>query len=369
MTLGARYQRNWIIAVVALLATPMLVHLCGPRATVSKAEARMLAQAPGIPETLDQWRRYPRALDRFLADHFGLRDLLVRLNGRLRYAMASPTDLRVVYGREKWLFFNGDGMLQQSMGLLQRSRDIERFADFAASYRKRLARSKIAFLVAIPPNSATIVRDRLPAWAAAKPATSEYDLMLSALTARNVPSVDLRPALLQANAADPAYLRTDTHWTRRGALFGYNAAVAALGRSDWAIDPDRVVRGHATVPGGDLARMVGVSADISDDDADIDLSAYAPRPMDITNIDTQQRETGGSATATGRDGPTVVILGDSFTEHYWRDYFALHVGRYVWIHHELCGFKPAIVDAFKPDAVILAPTERFMFCWNLPSKS
>ena len=369
MPLLARHRRYWIVGIVALFAAPMLVQVVETRATVSTREARTLAPRPEFPRTLDQWLAFPRALDRFLADHFGLRDQLVRINGLLRYAMVSPTDLRVVYGQEKWLFFNGDGMLQQSMGRLRRERDINRFAEFAASYRQRLSQNKVAFLVAIPPNSATIARDRLPPWAASKPATSEYDLMMQALQARKVTTVDLRPALQSAHAHEPAYLRTDTHWTKRGALFGYNAVVAALGHSDWTIDPNVVARGHAEIPGGDLARMLGVSADISDVDATIDLSAYGPQPMETTDIDTKQRETGGSVTETGRKGPTVLILGDSFTEHFWRGYFGLHVGRYVWIHHELCGFRPEIVDALKPDAVILAPTERFMFCWNLPPTS
>jgi alginate O-acetyltransferase complex protein AlgJ len=369
MSLLARYRRNWIFVIVALLATPMLVQLFEARATVSEREARTLAPRPDVPKTLLQWRQYPRALDRFLSDHFGLRDALVRINGLIRYAVVSPTDLRVVYGRGRWLFFNGDGMLQQSMGLLRRERDIKAFADFAAHYRDHLARKNTAFLVAVPPNSATILGNQLPEWAGSKPVESEYDLMMRALASRNVKMVDLRPALAEANAEEIAYLRTDTHWTKRGALVGYNAVVAALGHPDWTIDPKLVVRGHSRIPGGDLARMLGVSADVNDVDSIIDLSPYAPRAFEVTSIDTHQRETGGSVTQTGRQGPTVVILGDSFTEHYWRRYFALHVARYVWIHHELCGFVPEIADAFKPDAVILAPTERFMFCWNLPPVS
>jgi alginate O-acetyltransferase complex protein AlgJ len=365
MSLLARYRRNWIFVIVALLATPMLVQLFEPRVTVSEREARTLASKPDVPKTLSEWRQYPRAFDRFLSDHFGLRDALVRVNGLIRYAVVSPADLRVVYGRGRWLFFNGDGMLQQSMGLLRRERDIKAFADFAAHYRDRLARKKITFLVAVPPNSATIVRDRLPRWAAATPVTTEYDLMMRALASRNVKVVDLRPALSAADVAQHTYLRTDTHWTSRGALVGYNAVVAALGHSDWTIDPNLVVRGQVKTSGGDLARMLGVSADVSDVDATVDLAPYAPRPLQVTPIDTHQRETGGSVTQTGRQGSTVLILGDSFTEHYWRDYFALHVARYVWIHHELCGFVPEVADTFTPDVVILAPTERFMFCWNL----
>ena len=99
MPLLARYRRNWIFVVAALFATPMLVQVFETRATMSEREARALAPTPEIPKTFDQWRRLPRALDHFLADHFGLRDPLVRLNGLLRYALTSPTDLRVVYGR------------------------------------------------------------------------------------------------------------------------------------------------------------------------------------------------------------------------------------------------------------------------------
>jgi hypothetical protein len=57
----------------------------------------------------------------------------------------------------------------------------------------------------------------------------------------------------------------------------------------------------------------------------------------------------------------VVVIGDSFTRGFWQDYFAVHVGRYVWIHHELCGFAMSVVEAYEPAFVILAPVERQMF--------
>jgi hypothetical protein len=203
----------------------------------------------------------------------------------------------------------------------------------------------------------------LPVWAAEPPAISEYDLMMQALAARQVPALDLRPALRGANAVRPAYRRTDTHWTKLGALAAYNAVVQALARPDWSIDAARVFQGFEFVPGGDLARMLGVSADVGDIDARIDLAAYAPPPLATAAFDTG-RERGGHLTTTGRAGPTVLVLGDSFTEHYWTDYFGLYASRYVWFHHEFCGFDPARIEALHPDIVILAPTERQMFCWN-----
>jgi hypothetical protein len=363
MGLLAAHRRWWFIVLLCLLAAPALVQAVQPRKIISEREARTLNPAPALPQTVEQWRKLPRAFDDFLGDHFGLREPLARAYSLLRYAVVSPPDLRVVYGRDKFLFFNGDGMIQQSMGLFLRSAVIAKFADHAAALQARLRERKIEFLVAVPPNSATIMRSRLPAWAAEAPAISEYDLMMQALAVRNVAVADLRVSLQAANAARPLYRPADTHWNKFGALTAYNAVVQALRRPDWTVDPAQVFRGYESVPGGDLARMLGVSADVADVEARIDLSPYAPPRIKTTAVDTQ-RQSGGEVTETGRAGPTVLILGDSFTQHDWTDYFSLHAGRYVWMHHEFCGYVPSVIEAFHPDIVILAPTERLMFCWN-----
>ncbi len=85
------------------------------------------------------WLALPRQLDRFLADHFGLRSELVRAHGRLRYAMDLPSDLRVIIGRDNWLFLNGDGTIEQATGMMLREAAIAQFADRAAALRAQLA--------------------------------------------------------------------------------------------------------------------------------------------------------------------------------------------------------------------------------------
>jgi alginate O-acetyltransferase complex protein AlgJ len=363
MGLLARYRRLWCVIGLCLLATPMMAQLVELRETVSEDEGRMLGPAPAWPRSLVQWRALPRDLDRFLADHFGLRAQLIRAQGALRYAVMLPTDLRVIIGRDRWLFLNGDGTIEQATGSLLRKPAIAKFADRAADLQKRLKAGHARFLVVIPPNSSTINRARLPAWAAAKPAMSEYDLMMEALAARGVATVDLRPPLLAANSIHPTYRRTDTHWNRLGALVAYNVVVAALGEPGWTIDPDRVLRGFEPAPGGDLARLLAVSDGVDDEDASIDLTPYGPRAFSVAAIDTQF-ESGGDLIKTGRAGPTVLVIGDSFTRGFWQDYFGLHAGKYIWIHHEQCSFAISVVERYAPDIVILAPVERQMLCFG-----
>ncbi len=357
----ARYRRPWALVLLAALAVPSAVQIMQPAEHASEGEARMLTPPPDWPRTLAQWRAWPRAADRFLADHFGLRTELVRVHGRLRYAVDLPSDLRVVIGRDNWLFLNGDGTIEQSTGKVLREARIASFADKAAALHNHLAGKGAQLIVAIPPNGSTINRARLPAWAGEAPGVTEYDLMMRALVQRGVTAIDLRVALSAANATAPTYRRTDTHWNKLGALTAYNAVVRGAGNTGWTIDPAHALKGFERVEGGDLARLLAVAADVSDEDAVIDLSAYGPPPPPAMALATQF-ESGGDLVETGRAGPTVMVIGDSFTRGFWQDYFAVHAGRYIWMHHELCAFQVALIDEYAPQLVVLAPAERQMFC-------
>src|SRR2546423_1486664 len=195
----ARYRGYWGVLLLGALAVPMTIHAFQPVATSSDEEARMLSPAPAWPQSAQDWRAMPRRVDRFLADHFGLRAELVRAHGRLRYAVHLPSDLRVIIGRDNWLFLNGDATIEQATGKLLREAEIAKFADRAAALRTRLAAKNIRLLVAIPPNGPTVNRVRLPAWAAETPSVTEYDLMLRALAARGVAAVGPPPPRMAAD--------------------------------------------------------------------------------------------------------------------------------------------------------------------------
>ncbi len=78
MGLLARYRRPWGLVLLAALAAPFALQMMQPAELSSEGEARMLAPAPQWPRSPAQWLALPRALDRFLGDHFGLRAELVR---------------------------------------------------------------------------------------------------------------------------------------------------------------------------------------------------------------------------------------------------------------------------------------------------
>src|SRR5436190_15561031 len=132
MGLIAGYRRYYALLWLAVLAVPLAVQLLQPTATASQEEARVLSAMPAWPRTGPDWLALPRQLDRFLGDHFGLRGELVRAHARLRYAADLPSDLRVIIGRDNWLFLAGDGTIEQATGKSLREAEIAKFADRAA---------------------------------------------------------------------------------------------------------------------------------------------------------------------------------------------------------------------------------------------
>ena len=63
-----------------------------------------------------------------------------------------------------------------------------------------------------------------------------------------------------------------------------------------------------------------------------------------------------------RQGETIMIVGDSFTQYYFAPMLLTHVRRVVWQHHKFCGFDWKLIDRFQPDEVWWMPTEREFLC-------
>ena len=91
----------------ALLSMPLAAQLIGNDGSAS-TENRMLAPAPGWPDTWTGLLAVPRQTDAWLQDHFGFRVPLIRADSHLRYALfhEAPTR-RVLFGKGNRLFLSG----------------------------------------------------------------------------------------------------------------------------------------------------------------------------------------------------------------------------------------------------------------------
>jgi alginate O-acetyltransferase complex protein AlgJ len=354
------------MAAFLLLAIPLVVGIVRPDspATVLK-EARLLAQAPKLPTDRGHWLTLPKDIDAYLQDHFGLRHVMVRADHDLTRPLSNGNDL-VLIGREGRLFYLGDDAVRQSAGLVVRDQRVSDTAAILKRINVALAARGIRLIVAIPPNGATIYQDFLPTWAQNRGRRTEYDLLFDELAADGVRVVDLRPPVEAARAQGLAFYMYDTHWTFRGALAGFNAVVEADSHPDWRIDPNSALgpmtrREGATGDGTDLVRMVGIEGAVTDR---VEMSIL-PREQ---RISLQATDHGYAAspydyvTTSGHSGPTIMVLGDSFTQDFFGPMLLPHVAHEYSLHISWCGFDWKAIDHFHPDEVWWMPTERYLTC-------
>ena len=338
---------------VALLAAPLLVQLATPPARgISADELRPLAPPP----RLARWRTLPAQTDAWLRDHFGLRRPLIHAQAWLAHGLLRSGNGKVLIGPGGRPFLRENRMVAQSAGVKFDRAGILAAADMLAALRDALALQGATLLVAPPPNASSIDAGDLPAWARNPGRRTEYDLLLSELAARGVAAVDLRPVMRALKATTDPYRRTDSHWTPRAALAAFNAIVAAAGLPGWRLAADAALTPKLPVPPGDLDRMLDLT------DAPVErvrmpaLQAGIAQPLDA-------RQWGAFARRIpGRDGPTIVVIGDSFTRTLIPPLALAHAGVVAWLHHDECGFDFRLVARLRPAQVWYMPTERLLAC-------
>jgi alginate O-acetyltransferase complex protein AlgJ len=354
-----RHRRYFAALSMVLLATPLVWGIARPDSPeLIYKEGRRLAPAPAAPDALEDWAVLPGQVDAYLKDHFGLRHTMIQLHKDLTKPMLGFGGSDVLVGRDGRMFYLGGQAVRQSAGLVLRDQKLADSANAIARMHDALKKRGIGFLVTVPPSASSIYQDDLPIWAQRRGKTTEYDLFLQDLAARGIKTVDLRPALAAVRSEGKVYLLHDSHWTPRGAIAGFDAIVEADSHPDWSVDPAAALGPPAVRKGGDLARMLGEQDEVTET-----VEPFALTPV-AKDEKLAQDVMPAHAVTTGKPGPTVLVIGDSFTASYFPAMLAPHVSRAIWVHYSYsgCGFDWTMIDRFHPDEVWWVPVERAIIC-------
>ena len=358
MALMARPRRLLGVLIIVMIAIPGLSMPFQRARIYSAAEYRKLAASPAWPQA-QAWASWPKSIDHYLGDHFAFREALVKAGNRAfgRVTAAGAPPLVLDGGDERLFLFEG---LLASTGHDVDADGARDYANFACDLAGRLRALRARLVVSIAPSPADIYPNDAPDIALPVYKPTNYDLVMAGLRRCGVSAVDLRPSLRAAKDLGQLYRRTDTHWTALGALIAYNQVVAALGRPDFVIQPAGVRWTSTTRLDGDLPRYAG-RAPIPETVMSPD-TLQLPESARQTTLSGFQAKLDPPSISSGKPGPTVLIIGDSFTALYFPAYFALFVGRVVWMFQEDCRFDWSIVTSVNADFVLLMPTERFARC-------
>jgi alginate O-acetyltransferase complex protein AlgJ len=352
----SRHRRFLALPAALLLAAPLL--FTSPKANLSSDELRVLATAPPFPQTMIDAMNLPEQIDAWLQDHFGLRRVFIHAYAILTQLVLRSGNTSVFIGRKGAMFCRLDDAIRQSAGLIRRDEQVTETVNLLSEIKTVLSFQGVPLVVASPPNAATIYGDYLPRWGRNLGQATEQDLFVSALVARGITTVDLRPVLREARLSGKVYFLHNTHWTARGAVAAFNAIAKVASHADWQVNVDTALGPTTIITGGDLARMAGINGDVTEPDQ---LLALPPGRRETLGSESDQIY----SVTIDRPGPTILIIGDSFAQPLM-PMLAEHAGRVIWMFHQWCGFDWKRVEELKPDEVWWLPTERYMLCRAKP---
>jgi hypothetical protein len=226
-------------------------------------EKRVLAQLPHLKSFPGGLKKYIVGLEACFNDHFGCRNRLIRwqIDWQLIFLRATGENGPggVIIGRDGWLFFSQNEMVEHYRG-------VRRFApqnlrDWQALLEHRrdwLAQRGIKYVFVIAPDKHSIYSEHLPAWMTKVHPETKLDQFYTYMRAHStVEVVDLRPALLDARRIAPTYFKTDTHWNAFGGFVACQEITKKLpGLEPLSLDSFELKK--IAEDGGDLAGMLGV---------------------------------------------------------------------------------------------------------------
>lgn len=297
----------------------------------------------------------------------------------LRRMGISTRPQQVIVGKSGWLFL-GD-QYAQTVSAKRRPANADdlsaatRSAAAAKAWSGWLASNGVKdWRILVCPDKDGIYPELLPAWYGLAP-HAPIDLALSLSDPEHV--VDARAMMRRARTGEPMplYLRTDSHWTERGAFVAYRALARSYAGDNTRIvwlEDDQVEFMPKRTPSGDLARLLQVS----DVGGDTSVSAVLGESMTRgrTLADALSGERLEASALAGVEAPTHPVITRSpgalnRRRLLWlRDSFGAALRPFVTATHsevielDRGTVTPAqlqdLVRQLKPDSVLVSVVER-----------
>jgi len=373
-----RFKRsNFVFAILfGLVSSLPLLGAYLPAANFGESldEKRALAPLPARGQvSLADW---PAAYEAWFDDHFGLRGLLVRVNGLFRYRAFNMSSSRTVLpGRGDWLFYDGRGVRggdprrnhlaqlpDQHEELFRALKEQYEYNDayFAAQGR--------TYLIVIVPDKWSVYAEQLPAAVGAPAVATSADLFVAYLRAESdLKILDLKK-YMRKNRHDlgPLYHQIDSHWNQLGAYVAAQEVVRFIGQYDGRAVPLGPVpeiswesRSH-----GDLALLLGLEGWIHEDEPILNAAAlpemeieHLPKPANSTNINRFPIH-------THQDRPDlakILFLRDSYGDGIlpWLAPSFQDV-RWVWTSNVRHANLQPVIEAVNPNLVIEEKAEKYL---------
>lgn len=358
-------RRNFIVSILFAvgISLPAIAGLWsrGASDSVAMLENRNAAPWPNGPTSIGEFNAAPRAIDAFIEDRFGFRDLLTAIDQWIREELdLGFGDGNVLIGDDGWLFLTSGGALDMHMGRMPfRGEEANAWLNGAEALNASVTARGATFAILLAPQKATIYAEHLPSFVTAGRGPSRLDVLEEGAAARGLAIVNAKSRMLEAKGDGKLYYQSDTHWTARGAWEAYNALIEGLvaqGVAVSAIDRRRIRFADFDFA-GDLARMLNRQDRFRESAPSLVIESATS--FSVTDVDdftfdafkTQITQTDAA------DKPTLLLIGDSYA-YALMPVLRQSFSRVVFTHHHQGAFDRAVLDAYPSDIVVLQMVER-----------
>jgi len=310
----------------------------------------------GAKATLKAAAQFPGQFKYYYADHFGFRNLLIRLHGLLMLKVLGVTsNPSVILGKDGWLYLANDGSIEDWRNLEPFTlRELEQWRRMLEARHRFCADRDVAYLFVVAPSKHDIYPEYMPDVLTRVRPESRFDQLLAYLRQARSPVrvLDLRPPLLGLKPGFRLFQKTDTHWNDWGAWVAYQSIISEARQrvpgvrelSAHDFEPVTVQR-----PGMDLAGLLGLNDYYREESFELRPKIPLVLPH-VNQNDVQPITVEGDANL-----PRVVMFRDSFMTTVL-PFVAQSFGHGVYLWED--GFNPALVEAEKPDIVIQQIAQR-----------
>ena len=253
------------IVVFVVLSMPLFATIADILDGPDGDRQELTARTPRFVASPEGARRFVADLRYYIQNRYGMKDLVVSANSAVKQTLFDSMPYSdVLRGEEGFLFLGVPEALdahQQTAPFSQA--DLDEWVAALRRVRGKLQAYGASYTLVIAPDKSSVYHERLPPWADVKTAHPlRSEALVERLDHAHLPAIDLLPVMLHAREATPEllYYKTDTHWNEYGASIAAEHIAAILGLEQ---DPETPLEPFHT-HGGDLARMIGQQASLSE---------------------------------------------------------------------------------------------------------
>ncbi|MBE6715202.1 MAG: hypothetical protein E7575_08020 [Ruminococcaceae bacterium] len=342
-----KFLLGFIIACISILLIPLVVMAFRP--TNESTDNRRLAEFPSVVDADGGPNlAFFTGFESWFKDHFAFRNELIYADAKIQNDIFKVSNVdNVISGKDGWLFYTST--LKDYLGTDRLSdREIYNIAhniSIAYDYVKGKGSN---FILTVPANKNTLYGEYMPYYDSLKVDTTQNtDVLAPLLEAKGIPYADLIKGFKEED--EVLYLKTDSHWSNKGAVLAYNIIMDGLGlaHDDYSQAQVTGIVGE----GGDLSKMMYTFYGDKEDNPVYAIEQNYEYQGNFKSVEDGRIETKG----TGENG-RLLMFRDSFGNTLV-PLIANEFGECFFTRENLYSLE-RYVEEKKPDTVIFEKVQR-----------